>query len=333
MKLIRATARSSRSKAGSLVRQIVSGLLQPTKQISSQLSYLPLPVEMARAAGVDVGFSDVMGLTEYYQTRAEMRLLHEIGPKLIQHAYGKTGNHNLSWFEGGPGNGMKSIILLSYLSHYGKRFNYLGADISIKDLKEFASRDFSIIPGNCEVTLVEGDAMKVFSDRQQAPCVFLELGGNICNRDIHEYLSELRTRMQPEDMVIIGYHTQDPGKETILRAYDDYGCVTDAFVRRALVQVNHLTQGHIDHRPCMMRYDPHIDDDHTVAMRFRCERSQEVLLEKPNQCIQFRQGETVVVSYSRKLDPAKFQETFSGFFRDIHTYSGDGVALAFGRAF
>jgi dimethylhistidine N-methyltransferase len=210
---------------------VLRGLTSVPKQLSSRYFY---DDEGSRL------FIEIMGLPEYYLTRAELKIFTE-QTDAIYEAF--TANANaIDLIELGAGDGTKTAVLIDHLLRKDLDFTYCPIDISQEANDALQGRFRDKFPG-LRVIPHTGDYFKVLgslkngNDRRK---VLMFLGSNIGNfskEKALDFFQHIRAVMNANDRLFIGFDMQkDP--RVIVRAYDDPLGVTAAFNLNLLRRIN-----------------------------------------------------------------------------------------------
>ncbi|WP_294316774.1 L-histidine N(alpha)-methyltransferase [Chryseobacterium endophyticum] len=250
----------------------------------------------------DVLFQQIMNMPEYYLTDCEMEIFTKKTEE-IAHAV-KAFDAPFDLVELGAGDATKSSHLLKYLVTKNVDFTYMPIDISgniISVLKERFSReipDLDLVGLNGEYFEMLDKANSISSRRK----VILFLGGNIGNMEVeeaHQFCHELRKKLNPGDILLIGFDLKkDP--DIILSAYNDKAGITASFNLNLLERINNELDANFDIGKFKhyQTYDP---------LAGAC-RSYLISLEKQNvmignQVIHFSENEAVYMEISQKYAP------------------------------
>ena len=210
---------------------VLRGLTSTPKQLSSRYFY---DDEGSRL------FIEIMGLPEYYLTRAEMKIFTEQA-EAIYVAFA-NGSDSLDLIELGAGDGTKTAVLIEHFLKRRLDFTYSPTDISQEANDALQARFRDKFPG-LRIRPHTGDYFKVLeslrngSDRRK---VLMFLGSNIGNfsqEKALEFFRSIRSVLNANDRLFIGFDMQkDP--RVIVRAYDDPLGVTAAFNLNLLRRIN-----------------------------------------------------------------------------------------------
>lgn len=247
----------------------------------------------------DVLFQQIMNMPEYYLTGCEMEIFSRKSHELAE-AF-KAFDAPFDLVELGAGDATKSSHLLKYLVNRKADFTYMPIDISgniISLLQERLSEeipDLDLIGLNGEYFEMLDKASSISSRRK----VILFLGGNIGNMEVeeaHEFCRELRKKLSPGDMLLIGFDLKkDP--DTILSAYNDEAGITAAFNLNLLERINHEIYGNFDIGKFKhyQTYDPL-----SGACRSYLISLEEQQVRIGNELIDFKENEAVYMEISQK---------------------------------
>lgn len=209
----------------------IKGLTSPNKYL--------LPKHFYNKKGSQI-FQDIMGMPEYYLTDCEFTIFSEQSDSICDAIIPHQSSFEL--IELGPGDGLKSKILLKKLSDKQLDYTYLPVDISKHALNELSCKLSREIPG-IKIIKKEGDFFRIMKDlsaRNGLQKVVLFLGSNIGNflpEERDHFLALLSGLSAPGDKALIGFDKKkDP--EVIMNAYDDPHGHTRDFNLNHLVRIN-----------------------------------------------------------------------------------------------
>ncbi len=273
--------------------EVIKGLKENPKHLLSKYFY---------DQKGDVLFQQIMNMPEYYLTGCEMEIFTRKSHELAD-AF-KAFDAPFDLVELGAGDATKSSHLLQYLVDRNADFTYMPIDISgniISVLQERLSKDIpdlDLIGLNGEYFEML-DRANSLSPRRK---VILFLGGNIGNMEVeeaHDFCSELRKKLNPGDMLLIGFDLKkDP--DTILSAYNDKAGITAAFNLNLLERINHELDGNFDtgNFKHYQTYDPL-----SGACRSYLISLEEQQVRIGNIVIDFKENEAIYMEISQKYAP------------------------------
>lgn len=274
-------------------REVFEGLNTYPKSLPSKYIYDP--------AG-DRLFQQITELPEYYLTRCEWELFHRHKQHIASYL-----NRESEWdiVELGAGDGKKTRILLEAFLQEGIRIAYRPIDISSNAL-ELVSRkmkealpDLPVIPlnGTYFETLEDIGRLK---DRRKLVLFLGSNIGNLLHPQAVEFLTELGGKLNPGDLLLIGFDLKKDPK-TIRLAYSDPTGVTEAFNKNLLLRINRELGGDFDpdHFIHWESYDP---ETGTCRSFLISTRSQSVRIDKLGTEFRFDPWETIHTEISQKYD-------------------------------
>ena len=222
---------STSAERTQFAEDVLCGLTSTPKQLSSRYFY---DDEGSRL------FVEIMGLPEYYLTRAELKIFTE-QTNAIYGAFA-DGADSLDLIELGAGDGTKTAVLIEHFLKRRLDFTYSPTDISQEANDALQARFRDKFP-DLRVKPHTGDYFKVLeslkngSNRRK---VLMFLGSNIGNfsqEKALEFFRSIRSVLNANDRLFIGFDMQkDP--RVIVRAYDDPLGVTAAFNLNLLRRIN-----------------------------------------------------------------------------------------------
>jgi L-histidine N-alpha-methyltransferase len=212
-------------------KEVLAGLRAEPKQLSSKYFY---------DADGDRLFQQIMELEEYYLTRCELEIF-QLHASDLGNAF-SVANSCFDVIELGAGDGLKTKVLLRELLNANSNFRYVPIDISEHALRGLQSSLKKELP-ELTVSPVQGDYLTALGKLPEPAAqrrVVLFLGSNIGNLNheiAQDFLSQLRAKLQPGDMLLIGFDLQKDPKQ-ILAAYNDSKGVTSNFNLNLLTRIN-----------------------------------------------------------------------------------------------
>lgn len=273
-----------------LRKDILLGLSQSDKQIQSKYYYDDVGSEL---------FNQITRHPDYYLTGCELEILHsykeEIASLLSQDAFNLV--------DLGPGEGIKTGLLIEQFIKEDCAFTYVPIDISKKFLDHMTDRihnqfqDIETIALNSDYLIGMEWLMHNSSKRN----FVLFLGSSIGNFDLEStscFLDTLRTLLRPGDLVLIGF---DLRKDItiLMRAYNDSDGLTREFNLNLLKRINHDLHGHFN-VDAFYHYGAY--NVHTGAMEsyLLSLDEQNVEIDDLNKTFTFRKFEPIHVETSHK---------------------------------
>ncbi|MDM7924360.1 MAG: L-histidine N(alpha)-methyltransferase, partial [Pyrinomonadaceae bacterium] len=218
---------------------VLAGLSSTPKHLSSRYFY---DDEGSRL------FMEIMKLPEYYLTRAEFKVFSEQATAIYD-AF-TAGADKFEIVELGAGDGTKTALLVEEFLRHEADFTYAPIDISQEAIDALTSEFAARFP-DLEMHPHTGDYFKILSSLKNGSGrrkILLFLGSNIGNfqkPNALAFFRDLRSVMNPDDRLFIGFDMQkDP--RTIVVAYDDPQGVTAAFNLNLLTRINRELGGDFD---------------------------------------------------------------------------------------
>ena len=238
--------------ASDLAIHVADGLRQSPKTLSSMYFYDKTGSEL---------FQRIMGLPEYYPTRAEYGIFVADGPAIAAALDPAGAPGPFALVELGAGDGLKTKLLLRELLATANDFTYVPVDISPSALDGLAASLAAELPGLRTVPVATdyATALAQLASRPGRKAV-LFLGSNIGNFTPIEraaFLAQLAAPLGAADRLLIGFDLQkDPRR--IRAAYDDAQGVTATFNLNLLVRLNRELGADFDlaHWQHYTEYDP-----------------------------------------------------------------------------
>lgn len=209
--------------------EVQAGLSKPRKQLSSKFFYDEIGSEL---------FNRITRHPDYYLTQCELDILSTHKDEIAELINSRP--FNLAEF--GPGEGIKTNLLLNNLISHQANFTYIPIDISAAYLQELSVKIETDIKG-VSVSPIHGDyfhGLKWLKEHSTRKNVVLFLGSSIGNFDLiatQYFLKRLCQGLNKEDEVILGFDLRKDIK-ILLRAYDDDQGITQQFNLNLLRRIN-----------------------------------------------------------------------------------------------
>ena len=248
-------------------------------------------------------FQRIMRMPEYYLTESELEIFSaqadEIGKEIAKN------NEFFDIIELGPGDGLKSGILLKSMMKDNMGFTYIPVDISKQALHDLVKKLSAELP-ELPVHEAAGDYFHVMHDLRQRngkPKVILFLGSNIGNfteRERMHFLQQLSNITAPGDKLLIGVDLKKSPR-FIINAYDDPHGYTRDFNLNHLLRINRELDAdfQIDNFEHHASYDPVSGAARSYLVS---KKPQKVNLGVTGTEILFRQWESIFMELSQKFD-------------------------------
>ncbi|MBO9703782.1 MAG: L-histidine N(alpha)-methyltransferase [Sporocytophaga sp.] len=273
----------------------------------------------------DVLFQKIMNLEEYYLTRAEFQILQNNKEDLLD--YFIHYNKPFDLIELGAGDGLKTRILLKFLTDKNAAFQYIPVDISGNILKLLSSelrKEFPdlVLKPHCNDYFSAMSELRKFEGKRK---VVLFMGGNIGNFSLQEsinFYNELNKSLLAGDLVLTGFDLKkDP--RLILKAYDDSEGITAKFNLNLLERINKEFSG--DFKTENFSHFPYYDPTTGECKSFLLSTvNQSVRLKALDLNISFRAWESIQTEVSKKYSENEIEALadLTGFAK-IHNFYDD----------
>lgn len=276
-----------------VARAVGDGLFRPNKVLPSWLFY---------DDNGDRIFQEIMAMPEYYLTRCEYEILDRYKSDL-RREFSANGKFNL--IELGPGDGLKTEVLLKHFQQNQTPFTYSPIDISADVLVQLQTRLKKSLP-TLDYKPQQGDYTKVLEHLGEngfGRKVILFLGSNIGNLPLPEaidFLSKVSSSMNDEDLMVLGIDLKkDP--ELIKRAYDDPHGTTRRFNLNLLLRLNAELGAEFD--LANFEHAPTYDSKTGIAASFLVSKKRhEVYIAALDRHVSFQKGELIHTEVSIKYD-------------------------------
>ena len=266
----------------------LDGLTRPFKEIPPKHFY---DTEGSRL------FEQIMGLPEYYPTRAERSILSANAEQLVE----ATGAAEL--VELGSGVPTKTLLLLDAMRDAETLDRYVPFDVSEVVLCESAKLLVERYPG-IRVYGVVGDFERHLDALPEAegPRVIVFLGGTIGNLDRNQrarFFFDVDAMLDHDEWFVLGADLVKD-RERLVDAYDDAAGVTAEFNRNALRVMNRELGADFD--PAAYDHVAHWNDAEAwIEMRLVARTPQRVRVEALDVTVELAAGEWLRTEISAKF--------------------------------
>src|SRR3954451_4021982 len=268
-------------------------------------------------------FEQIMGLPEYYPTRAERSILTANAAELVE----LTGAAEL--VELGSGVPTKTLLLLDAMRDAGTLDRYVPFDVSEVVLCESAKLLVDRYPG-IRVYGVVADFERHLDalPEPEGPRVIVFLGGTIGNflpGTRRKFLRSLGQQLRPEDRILLGTDlVKDPAM--LEAAYNDAAGVTAAFNRNILAVLNRELDADFDLSSFehVAFYDR---ENEWIEMRLRALRSLDVHVRRLGLDLHFANREELRTEISAKFNRPRLEADFAAAGLRMHEFLTDPEGL------
>ncbi|MEM8965545.1 MAG: L-histidine N(alpha)-methyltransferase [Bacteroidota bacterium] len=274
---------------------VYAGLTADEKYLSSKYLYDKRGDEI---------FQQIMGMEEYYPTRAEYEIFELHRQEMLEHFSKDQIPFRLIEF--GAGDGTKTKVLLRHFLEQQADFSYVPIDISANIIQELTAD----LAENMPDLVVQGiqddyfraiDQLKPTFNGQQVRNVVLFLGANIGNFSHPEsiaFLKEIAEHLSSGDLLMTGFDLKKDPKR-ILDAYFDEQGITRAFKHNLLQRINEELSADfdIDSFQYFPIYDPM---EGSIRSYLVSKKEQQVTISAINEVIEFEAWEAIYMERSQK---------------------------------
>lgn len=285
--------------------EIIAGLKDDPKHLLSKYFYDKKGDQL---------FQQIMNMPEYYLTDCELEIFTQKTADVANAI--NAFDESFDLIELGAGDATKSSFLLEYLVSQKADFTYMPIDIS-GNIIEVLENNLTVKIPDLHIVGLNGEYFEMLdkaNDISSKRKVILFLGSNIGNMEVEEayhFCSELRKKLNPGDILLIGFDLKK-NPHTILQAYNDKTGITAAFNLNLLTRINEELNAdfNIDQFQHYQTYDPF-----TGACRSYLISLKDQAVTVNNQEIQFKENEAIYMEISQKysLDEINVMAAKNGF--------------------
>ncbi len=312
-----------------LANEVRTGLQQTPKRLSSRFFY---DAEGSRL------FAEIMHLPEYYLTRSEYEILDTQKADLLR--LFNSADRPFELVELGAGDGLKTKILLSFLTQQQAHFTYAPVDISVDALDELVADihqqwpDLSLNPRHEDYfSALENLSAETGSGQLSPRRIVLFLGSNVGNftpDEAIDFYRQLHARLQPGDLVLTGFDLQKH-PAIIHAAYNDRQGLTRAFNLNLLRRINQELDANFD-LASFDHYEMYNPESGEARSYLVSQKAQSVQIKALAMTVPFQYGEIIHTEISRKFTRAQIENlaqqtgfSVTGWFIDSKGYFADVV--------
>ena len=271
------------------------GLSLPRKALKSKYFYDKIGSAL---------FEQICLQPEYYITRTETDILRACSADIVN-----TCSEDISVVELGSGSAIKTRIVFEHLLQKQDSVHYFPIDVSHSILLECMNKLSSDYP-NLHITGISSDyanGIDRVTDFMKSEChvpsrkLILFLGSSIGNFEHVEALSffqMLRSKMEPNDLLLVGFDLQK-NPAIFNSAYNDKAGITAKFNLNLLSRINRELGGDFDIKKFRHRafYN---QDKQRIEMHLISKANQEVCIGLIEESFRFRDGESIHTENSYK---------------------------------
>lgn len=281
-----------------LADDVREGLQRPQKVLPSKYFYDERGSQL---------FDEICDLPEYYPTRTEHALLHEVGVEVMRAAC------PTDLVELGSGAARKTRALLDAAGEIGLTgLRYHPVDVC-EPMLESSGRELVEEYPWLEVHAVVADYeqhLEQLPDGERRLVAFLgSTIGNFPPAEARSFLRGVAAQLRPEESFLLGVDLVKP-IEQLEAAYNDSRGVTAEFNRNVLRVINRELDADFD--PDRFEHVAFFDREQSqIEMRLRSRVAQTVTIRALALEVRFREGETIRTEISRKFREEELRADFA----------------------
>ncbi|MBX3708655.1 MAG: L-histidine N(alpha)-methyltransferase [Gammaproteobacteria bacterium] len=280
------------------MEDIVTGLTKPCKQIQSKYFYDEYGSEL---------FNQITRHPDYYLTRCEIEILttykHQIASLI--------NSESFNLVELGPGEGVKTRILIEEFLQEELDFTYLPIDISKRYLKHL-THEFRSQLGFFRLTPIHSDyfrGLEWLRENSERKNLVLFLGssiGNFNQEETKEFLCHLCHSLNKGDYILLGFDLRKD-VDLLMHAYNDCDGITREFNLNLLQRVNRELGGDFDLNK-FRHYATYNVYSGAMESYLLSLEQQLVTIDAVNKSFVFDAIEPIHVEYSHKFHVSQIEE-------------------------
>ncbi|MGQ3888152.1 L-histidine N(alpha)-methyltransferase [Legionella sp. CNM-1927-20] len=273
-----------------ILTDILNGLASKKKFISSKYFYDEKGSEL---------FNKITRHPDYYLTNCELEILQNHKADIA----GLLNQQSFNLIELGPGEGIKSRILIEQFLQDSLDFTYYTIDISNKYLNQIINQYNQELP-DVKLVALNSDYLKGLQwikTQSKRKNLLLFLGSSIGNFNYEHtqtFLNEIWTYLQDEDYLLIGFDLRKD-IDVLLRAYNDSDGITRAFNFNLLHRLNQELGANFD--PALFyHYAPYNVYSGAMESYLISSQDQTVFIKALDKSFHFSEFEPIHLEFSYK---------------------------------
>lgn len=284
---------------------ILHGLLKKNKSIPSKYFYDKKGSEL---------FNQITLHPDYYLTQTEIKILDASKNKIAS----LINDQAFNLIELGPGEGIKTELLINHFLDQKLNFTYIPIDISSQYLDIIAKKLDKNTP-SLQLKPIQADyfnGLQWVKINSNTRSLVLFLGSSIGNYTIdaaQEFLCNLRKNLQKNDYVMIGFDLQK-SIDMLMSAYNDRDGITRNFNLNLLTRINRELDANFD----VTKFKHHASYNtilNAMESSLISLDTQIVTIKALNQSFSFQKNESIHVEYSHKYSLTQIEAlaNYAGF--------------------
>lgn len=280
------------------LQDVLTGLSSNRKYLSSKYFYDSKGSRL---------FNEITHHPDYYLTNCEIEILHRYKNRLSQ-LFGQQG---FNLIELGPGEGIKTRLLLDQFLKDGHDFTYYTIDISEKYLSQIVKK-FNKELSQLKLVALNADyfeGLQWLTEQSKRRNVVLFLGssiGNFTPTHVNIFLRSLWQDLQKDDYLYIGFDLRKDTK-LLLQAYNDRAGLTKEFNLNILRRINRELEGHFDPKQ-FTHYGTYNVHNGAMESYLINMKEDDIFIGKLNRYFHFGAYEPIHLEYSFKYTLSQIEE-------------------------
>ncbi len=220
-----------------LKKDVIDGFSKPIKSLPSKYFYDDFGSEL---------FNQITAHPDYYLTGCELEILNTAKFKLAK----RLGKERFNLVELGPGEGIKTEVLIDHFLQEQMNFTYIPIDISAQYLNKIVTKldkhqpAIHLLPIHADYF----DGLEWLNLESTISNIVLFLGSSIGNFSISEakdFLCHLKENVHENDYVLIGFDLRKD-IDLLMSAYNDSDGITRNFNLNLLHRLNNTLGANFD---------------------------------------------------------------------------------------
>ncbi len=287
-----------KKQINSFAKDVQSGLSLSRKKIPAKYLYDERGSEL---------FNEITRHPDYYLTQSEIEILNNNKAELSQLLQDETFN----LIELGPGEGIKTLILLEQFLKDSRSFSYCMIDISRQYIDYLSDKFLTLLP-ELKIMTVDKEfreglhQLKLDSDRKNVVLFFGSSIGNFNPEEANPFLNAIHQDLNAGDYLLIGFDLRK-NPSILNQAYNDSKGLTAAFNLNLLNRMNRELQANFQ-MDQFMHYETYNVYSYAMESYLVSLKSQEVCIGSLEQCFCFDEFEPLLIEFSYKYNHAQIEQ-------------------------
>lgn len=250
-------------------------------------------------------FEKICDLPEYYPTRTEISILHNLKENFAKYVDG-----SFRLVELGSGSSVKTRLILDVLNKFQEKIEYFPIDISeiLTESSSLLQKDYENLHITGIIDTYEGglEFLKNYDNKKNLIIFLGSSFGNFAPEDGKKFLKKINSTMKDDDLFLIGLDLVK-NKETLENAYDDSKGITAQFNLNVLSRINDELDADFNLNN-FIHYARYNEYEQRIEMYLKSLAEQTVVIQKANLSLALKKDELIHTEHSHKYTLSQIKE-------------------------